>query len=96
MPLFSFLYGNIMLLKCLFIYSGTCQCDAGYGASDCSVDIKIPPRLVGVLEEGFCDENETDCTHIYVFGETFFGTNISCRLRKFTVSFCLKSAIVPF
>ncbi|KAL4239801.1 scavenger receptor [Mactra antiquata] len=66
--------------RCL---NGTCKCENDYGASDCSLDIKKPPRLVGVLDQGHCDEANYDCTHIYVFGEVFVGTNLTCRLQKF-------------
>ncbi|XP_053391979.1 uncharacterized protein LOC128554696, partial [Mercenaria mercenaria] len=66
--------------------NGTCVCERGYGAADCSLDINKPPRLQGILDDGYCDEKLADCTHIYVFGEIFVGTNLTCRLKKFTMA----------
>ncbi|XP_053384896.1 uncharacterized protein LOC128550257 [Mercenaria mercenaria] len=66
--------------------NGTCVCKQRYGASDCSLDIKKPPRLQEILDSGFYDEKLADCTHIYVFGEVFVGTNLTCRLKKFTMA----------
>ncbi|XP_053388858.1 von Willebrand factor D and EGF domain-containing protein-like [Mercenaria mercenaria] len=64
--------------------NGICTCDENFGASDCSLDITTVPRLVGLIDNGMCDEKDGKCTHTYVFGEVFFGTNVTCRLRKFT------------
>ncbi|XP_053388862.1 uncharacterized protein LOC128551929 [Mercenaria mercenaria] len=64
--------------------NGICKCDEHFGASDCSLDVKTAPRLVGLIDNGMCDEKDGKCTHTYVFGEVFFGSNVTCRLRKFT------------
>ncbi|XP_053388856.1 uncharacterized protein LOC123561905, partial [Mercenaria mercenaria] len=62
-----------------------CKCGTNFGATDCSLDIKKPPRLVDILDEGLCDKHKRDCSNIYVYGELFFGTNVTCRLQKFTI-----------
>ncbi|XP_052763290.1 deleted in malignant brain tumors 1 protein-like [Mya arenaria] len=39
----------------------------------------------GVLDEGHCDENKTDCTHAFVFGGVFAGSNLTCKLQYFNI-----------
>ncbi|XP_060064920.1 LOW QUALITY PROTEIN: von Willebrand factor D and EGF domain-containing protein-like [Ylistrum balloti] len=51
--------------------NGTCVCTRFYGASDCSVDIRVPPQIHGVNVDtsGTCDVNE--CHLAIVEGDTF-------------------------
>ena len=74
-------------ISAFFHILGTCSCMEGYGASDCSLDINKPPRLQEILHKGLCDENVTECTHVYLFGEVFVGTNLTCKLQRFTVRY---------
>ncbi|KAH3858727.1 hypothetical protein DPMN_101354 [Dreissena polymorpha] len=62
---------------------GTCECNIGFGATDCSIDLVTPPKIVGLLDHGLCDENKTDCSQIVVFGGEFASSNLTCRLRTF-------------
>ncbi|XP_060606305.1 uncharacterized protein LOC132758628 [Ruditapes philippinarum] len=66
--------------------NGECTCERGYGASDCHLDIYKAPRLQEILDNGLCDKKVSDCTHIYVFGEVFAGTNLTCRIRTFKMA----------
>ncbi|XP_052268670.1 uncharacterized protein LOC127870050 [Dreissena polymorpha] len=63
--------------------NGTCQCNSGFGAVDCSIDLKKPPIISGILDEGLCDQNNTDCSQIVVFGGEFTSSNLTCRLNIF-------------
>ncbi|XP_046559892.1 uncharacterized protein LOC124268917 [Haliotis rubra] len=45
--------------------NGECQCEAGYGASDCSVDITEPPKTFGLKEDGVCDVTTRTCNIDY-------------------------------
>ena len=74
-----------MLINFTHFVLGKCICEPGFGASDCHLDINKPPRLQEILDDGFCDKKHSDCTHIYIFGEVFVGTNLTCRIQKFTV-----------
>ncbi|XP_053396429.1 uncharacterized protein LOC128556206 [Mercenaria mercenaria] len=65
--------------------NGACSCDNGYGASDCSIDMAFPPRIEGLLDDGFCDEINIPCSYLYVFGEVFVGKEVICRLLEFQI-----------
>lgn len=63
-----------------------CDCNSGFGASDCSLDINLPPALTGLLDDGLCDESLEECSHVFVFGYPFVGNNVTCKLQEFHVS----------
>ncbi|XP_052266952.1 uncharacterized protein LOC127868849 isoform X1 [Dreissena polymorpha] len=63
--------------------NGTCRCNSGVGAVDCSIDLKKPPIISGILDHGLCDQNKTDCSKIVVFGGEFTSSNLTCRLNTF-------------
>ncbi|XP_052262075.1 uncharacterized protein LOC127865958 isoform X2 [Dreissena polymorpha] len=62
--------------------NGTCHCLNGYGSVDCSLDLTKAPIITGILNEGLCDKNHTDCSRIFVFGGEFTDTNLTCRLKS--------------
>lgn len=65
---------------------GNCSCLEGYGASDCSINLAVPPRIESLLDGGLCDERKTPCSFLYVFGEVFIGNEVICRLLEFQVN----------
>ncbi|KAK3593671.1 hypothetical protein CHS0354_013567 [Potamilus streckersoni] len=67
--------------------NGTCICDSGYGAADCSLDLSQPPELFGLLDNGLCDEHHVECDQAFVYGEIFAeGENLTCRIVPFIIS----------
>ncbi|XP_046553817.1 tenascin-like, partial [Haliotis rubra] len=63
---------------------GECQCEAGYGASDCSVDITEPPRTFGLKEDGVCDVTSRTCNVSHMLTEHIVQNGFSnCRTRSF-------------
>ena len=76
-------YAKLIVIK--HVFSGTCQCNSGFGAVDCSIDLKKPPIISGILDHGLCDQNKTDCSKIVVFGGEFTSSNLTCRLNTFYV-----------
>ncbi|XP_033762813.1 von Willebrand factor D and EGF domain-containing protein-like [Pecten maximus] len=60
--------------------NGTCVCDTDFGAADCSINIRQPPRMYGVNLDtnGTCDLNT--CQTAIVEGETFIDNfNLTCH-----------------
>ncbi|KAL3871220.1 hypothetical protein ACJMK2_039228 [Sinanodonta woodiana] len=67
--------------------NGACICDHGYGASDCFTNLHEPPDMIGLLDNGLCDERHVECDQAFVYGETFVeGENLTCRIKSFTMS----------
>ncbi|XP_046557590.1 cell wall integrity and stress response component 4-like [Haliotis rubra] len=66
---------------------GLCDCSAGFGGADCSVDLTQPPQLDEVEDNGHCDLATSSCQRLTVFGLTFLeDVTIKCRSTMFTVS----------
>lgn len=66
--------------------SGTCECDEGFGAKDCSMDLNKPPVVYGVnIEEGgLCDKRT--CQRALVEGYGFLNMDtLQCSLTVFQV-----------
>lgn len=67
--------------------SGTCECDEGFGAKDCSMDLNKPPVVYGVnIEEGgLCDKRT--CQRALVEGYGFLNMEtLKCSLTVFQVN----------
>ncbi|XP_052268580.1 uncharacterized protein LOC127869962 [Dreissena polymorpha] len=64
--------------------NGTCTCELNYGAIDCSIDLTKPPKIA-LRNDSLCDTNKTDCSDIFVNGGEFSSSNLTCRLKWFTV-----------
>jgi len=68
-------------------------CDKDMGGSDCSVNITIPPTMIGIPDMGKCDLSARECARTAVIGKTFVGGHgLKCRLKKFKVC-CISSFI---
>ncbi|XP_052266898.1 uncharacterized protein LOC127868846 isoform X3 [Dreissena polymorpha] len=64
--------------------NGTCTCELNYGAIDCSMNLTKPPKIA-LMNDGLCDTNKTDCSDIVVIGGEFSSSNLTCRLKWFSV-----------
>eukprot|EP00105_Crassostrea_gigas_P023673 XP_011443598.1 PREDICTED: von Willebrand factor D and EGF domain-containing protein [Crassostrea gigas] len=67
--------------------NGTCECDEGFGAKDCSMDLNKPPVVYGVnIEEGgLCDKRT--CQRALVEGYGFLNMDtLQCSLTVFQVT----------
>ncbi|KAL5018882.1 hypothetical protein ScPMuIL_004604 [Solemya velum] len=61
--------------------NGTCVCYDGFGAGDCSINLRQPPDVYDIYNEGLCDMLEADCTDISLYGEEFIDSqNLTCHL----------------
>ena len=65
---------------------GTCDCDEGYGAKDCSMDLNKPPFVYGVNidEGGLCDRRHCQKAVVEGFGFLDMET-LKCSLSIFQV-----------
>ncbi|KAK3101603.1 hypothetical protein FSP39_004782 [Pinctada imbricata] len=62
--------------------NGTCVCDPGFGLSDCSIDLSIPPDFHSLMDGGFCDTQEYQCNEAFVSGDDFAEDgNVTCKIR---------------
>ncbi|KAL5014025.1 hypothetical protein ScPMuIL_008295 [Solemya velum] len=67
---------------------GTCLCNPGFVLGDCSIDLRIPPATLDILNDGVCDTDAMNCNEISLYGGDFFAsTNLTCRITGTTVSF---------
>nr|XP_034329096.1 von Willebrand factor D and EGF domain-containing protein-like isoform X2 [Crassostrea gigas] len=67
--------------------NGTCECDEGFGAKDCSMDLNKPPVVYGVNidEGGLCDKRT--CQRALVEGYGFLDMDtLKCLLTIFHVT----------
>ena len=73
--------------KCnVFVITGKCVCNDGFGSTDCSLNLNRPPLVEGLIDDGLCDEHELECSHVFVYGQTFVNSqNLTCRLEEFQV-----------
>ncbi|CAG2242560.1 unnamed protein product [Mytilus edulis] len=70
--------------KCI---NGTCECDEGFVASDCSTDKSVPPDVYGVLGDGLCDLSEIECDTAFVVGEDIGSSaELSCKITEYEIS----------
>ncbi|XP_078310367.1 von Willebrand factor D and EGF domain-containing protein-like isoform X2 [Crassostrea virginica] len=67
--------------------NGTCDCDEGYGAKDCSMDLNKPPFVYGVNidEGGLCDRRHCQKAVVEGFGFLDMET-LKCSLSIFQVT----------
>lgn len=67
--------------------NGTCECEEGLGAKDCSMDLNKPPEVYGVnIEEGGLCDTRT-CQRALVEGYGFINMeSLQCSLRVFQVT----------
>jgi len=67
--------------------AGECFCKEHYHDINCALDIRVPPRQIGIPDLGMCDLNARECAITSVFGFGFVNTErLSCRLIPFLVS----------
>lgn len=78
---------------------GNCFCEAGFGGSDCSFDISLPPVIWESTPNGTCDKSLHQCFRIDFKGQYFLeNVDKTCFVTKQSVSFsggilyCLLSA----
>lgn len=75
----------------MHIFLGTCECNEGFIASDCSIDKSVPPDVFGVLGEGLCDLSEIVCDTGFVVGENIGKSDdLSCKMTEYEVRLFLK------
>lgn len=87
MSIFVLQYYNVITK----IVLGECICKDGYGASDCSYDLSIPPDLysIDIGSGDICDIK--NCEEVFIEGDGFLKTStLSCRLQQFYVSYLWK------
>lgn len=53
---------------------GTCTCPPLFGATDCSLNVTIPPEIFGIEGDGICDVSQMSCDQILVAGDDFTET----------------------
>ncbi|CAG2248815.1 unnamed protein product [Mytilus edulis] len=67
--------------------NGTCSCYDGFISPDCSVDLNIPPELIGVRGDSLCDISEIPCNLSFVIAEEIYSTEmLSCEIVEYQVS----------
>lgn len=69
------------------IVLGVCICRDGYGASDCSYDLSVPPDVfsIDIGSGDICEKS--NCNEVFVDGDGFLNTEtLTCRLQQFFVS----------
>ena len=54
----------------VFFLSGSCVCAAGFDGEDCSVSVRAPPEVEGVVS-ALCDLNQGPCPFFLVQGFGF-------------------------
>lgn len=66
--------------------TGTCSCYDGFISPDCSVDLNIPPELIGVRGDSLCDISEIPCNLSFVIAEEIYSTEmLSCEIVEYQV-----------
>nr|XP_022293342.1 von Willebrand factor D and EGF domain-containing protein-like [Crassostrea virginica] len=50
---------------------GNCTCDHGFGGSDCSFDVRFPPTITQLSDNGLCDRSEEACEDVTLYGSYF-------------------------
>ncbi|XP_061183048.1 mucin-2-like [Saccostrea echinata] len=62
--------------------NGTCICPPLYGASDCSLNVSVPPEIYGIEGDGYCDVSQMSCDQILIAGDDFTETgSYNCRIE---------------
>ncbi|XP_062617367.1 mucin-2-like [Saccostrea cucullata] len=62
--------------------NGTCVCPPLYGASDCSLNVSVPPEIYGIEGDGLCDVSQMSCDQILVAGDDFTETgSYNCKIE---------------
>ncbi|XP_077864331.1 von Willebrand factor D and EGF domain-containing protein-like [Saccoglossus kowalevskii] len=65
-----------------------CDCETGYGGTDCRVDMTQPPQVYTAHHSGVCDIDMESCQHITIYGVNFVESEeISCHIRPIEVQF---------
>ena len=66
--------------------TGVCQCQTGFAAMDCSIDLTAPPVVTGLARDGQCDVETRECLAIPIYGTNFLETNnLTCKITAMKV-----------
>jgi len=66
--------------------NGSCVCDEGYTAEDCSISIYQRPAISMLQGYGLCDRRQRPCRKVTVMGTGFLNsTNMTCHVKEFAV-----------
>lgn len=64
--------------------NGTCECDVGFGAPDCSIDLSIPPLFEELQDGGMCDKQGWECDAAMAKGDDFVAEgHLKCNMTPF-------------
>lgn len=75
-PLFKVRYINY---ECCFLCVGSCVCDTGFDGEDCSVSVRAPPEVEGVVD-ALCDVTQGPCLFFFVQGFGFLDhSSLTCH-----------------
>ena len=67
------------------------MCQAGFAATDCSIDLAAPPVVTGIARDGQCDVETRECVAIPIYGTNFLdGKNLTCKITVTKVCVCCK------
>ena len=71
----------------MLYFTGTCECDPGYGSEDCSLKLSDPPKDTYMLiDDATCESNKETCTDVSLFGKNIAETSmLTCKFRSFVV-----------
>ncbi|XP_055957650.1 von Willebrand factor D and EGF domain-containing protein-like [Patella vulgata] len=72
--------------------NGTCICETGYIAVDCSTRAADPPVLTELEYEGLCDVKNQTCDDMAVFGTTFV-ENPGSKCRRYSIKMSEAGAV---
>lgn len=80
------IYTDILSFAWCSFVLGTCECDKGFIASDCSIDKAQPPEMFGIRGEGLCDLSEIECDIAFVVGSNIGSSDdLSCSIKEYHV-----------
>ncbi|PFX16668.1 Fibropellin-1 [Stylophora pistillata] len=69
--------------KCI---NGSCLCDGGYTADDCSISLYQKPSIKRLQTDGLCDRRQRACKRATVLGTQFLNsTNLTCHISEFQI-----------
>ena len=69
-----------------------CLCADGWHGPDCSIDLKVGPRLANLGNNGLCDVRSKPCKSLIVSGDNFANNNrLLCHFEVFKV---IKSVMI--
>ena len=77
------------ICKLNVFFKGSCSCEHGYGGSDCSFDVRSPPKITSISNDGICDKSEEACNTITLYGHYFLeNMGTTCFVTREEVNFC--------